>query len=81
MRSFFLVLLSFFWIYGCGDQKTKVTKGLKSSVIYGENDIKEYMQSSSIIININLNLGSAFFSVYTCDLTHDYIDINADYRN
>ena len=48
---------------------------------YNENDIKEYMQSSSIIININLNLGSAFFSVYTCDLTHDYIDINADYRN
>ena len=43
MRSFFLVLLSL-WMYGCGDQKTEVTKGLKSSVIYGDNDIKEYYE-------------------------------------
>ena len=30
---------------------------------------------------VNLNLGSNYFKVYTCDFTHDYIDINADYRN
>ena len=48
---------------------------------YNETDLKEYMKWDSIDIEVNLNLGSASFSVYTCDLTHDYIDINADYRN
>ena len=48
---------------------------------YNEEDIKEYMKSPSINIDINLNIGSASFTVYTCDLTHDYVDINADYRN
>ena len=48
---------------------------------HDEKDLKEYMKWDSININVNLNIGSAFFTVYTCDLTHDYIDINADYRN
>ena len=48
---------------------------------YNENDIKEYMTSNSIDVEVNLNIGKAQFSVYTCDFTHDYIDINADYRN
>ena len=48
---------------------------------YNEKDLKEYMKWDSINIEINLNIGSAFYNVYTCDLTHDYIDINADYRN
>ena len=48
---------------------------------YKETDLKEYMKWDSIDIEVNLNLGNASFSVYTCDLTHDYIDINADYRN
>ena len=48
---------------------------------YDENKIKEYMKWDSIIIEVNLNIGNASFTVYTCDFTHDYIDINADYRN
>ena len=32
-------------------------------------------------IENNLNLGGGSFSVYTCDFTKDYVDINADYRN
>ena len=48
---------------------------------YVEKDVREYMTGKGIEINVNLNLGPAFFTVYTCDLTHDYIDINADYRN
>ena len=48
---------------------------------YNEKDLKEYMKWNSINIEVNLNIGSAFYNVYTCDLTHDYIDINADYRN
>tara|TARA_Y100000590_G_scaffold397003_1_gene478218 strand:- start:683 stop:1987 length:1305 start_codon:yes stop_codon:yes gene_type:complete len=48
---------------------------------YKESDLKEYMKWDSIEIEINLNLGSLSHTVYTCDFTHDYIDINADYRN
>ena len=48
---------------------------------YNEKDLKEYMKWDSINIEVNLNLGNALYTVYTCDFTHDYIDINADYRN
>tara|TARA_B100000029_G_scaffold510417_1_gene601845 strand:+ start:1892 stop:3202 length:1311 start_codon:yes stop_codon:yes gene_type:complete len=46
-----------------------------------EADLKKYMKWDSISINVNLNIGSASYSVYTCDFTNDYIDINANYRN
>ena len=48
---------------------------------YNEEDLKEYMKWDSINIEVNLNIGSASYSVYTCDFTQDYISINADYRN
>ena len=48
---------------------------------YNESELKEYMKWESISIEVNLNIGSASNTVYTCDFTHDYIDINADYRN
>ena len=43
--------------------------------------INEYMRWDSILIEIDLNLGTDKFECYTCDFTHDYIDINADYKN
>ena len=69
------------------DQKIKIKIG---NFIVAENGkisshmvkkIKEYMQWGSIEIEINLKLGNDAFKCYTCDFTHDYIDINADYRN
>ena len=48
---------------------------------YDEKKLKEYMQWDSIEIEVNLKLGNDAFKCYTCDFTHDYIDINADYRN
>ena len=48
---------------------------------YDEKELKKYMEWDSIDVEVNLNLGNANFTVYTCDFTHDYIDINADYRN
>ena len=48
---------------------------------YKEKDVKEYMKWDSINIEINLNIGNASHTVYTCDFTHEYIDINTDYRN
>jgi len=48
---------------------------------YNEKDLKEYMKWDSINIEVNLNIGNGEFTVYTCDFTHEYIDINADYRS
>ena len=53
----------------------------KISDSYNEEKLKEYMKWDSIVIEINLKLGNDAFECYTCDFTHDYIDINADYRN
>mgnify|MGYP001396732383 FL=1 len=58
-----------------------VAEGGKVAKDYKEKEVKEYMKWSSINIEINLNIGNASYTVYTCDFTHDYIDINADYRN
>ncbi len=58
-----------------------VAENGKVSDNYNEEKLKEYMQWDSIIIEINLKLGTDAFECYTCDFTHDYIDINADYRN
>ena len=48
---------------------------------YNEQDLKEYMKWGSVDIEVNLNIGNISHTVYTCDFTHDYININADYRN
>ena len=53
----------------------------KVSENYDEEKLKEYMEWNSIEIEINLKMGNDAFKCYTCDFTHDYIDINADYRN
>ncbi len=53
----------------------------KISDNYNEEKLKEYMKWDSIFIEVNLKLGNDAFECYTCDFTHDYIDINADYRN
>ncbi len=58
-----------------------VAENGKISESYNEEKLKEYMQWDSINIEIDLRLGSDAFECYTCDFTHDYIDINADYRN
>ena len=58
-----------------------VAENGKVSDGYDEKKLKEYMQWDSIEIEINLKLGNDAFKCYTCDFTHDYIDINADYRN
>jgi len=45
-----------------------------------EQDLQEYMKWNSINVEVDLKLGEAKNTIYTCDFTHDYIDINADYR-
>jgi glutamate N-acetyltransferase/amino-acid N-acetyltransferase len=48
---------------------------------YREEDGQRVMKQSEITIRVGLNRGSATTTVWTCDLSHDYVTINADYRS
>ncbi len=48
---------------------------------YSEEAASEYMKNETIVITVDLGLGPERFSAWTCDLTHGYISINADYRS
>src|SRR5210317_1440189 len=48
---------------------------------YSEEQGAAYMQNEHLIIGVDLGLGQGTSTVWTCDLTHDYIAINADYRS
>ena len=58
---------------------TVAEKG-KISESYDEEKLKEYMKNDLILITIDLKQGKEEYECYTCDFTHDYIDINAHYR-
>jgi glutamate N-acetyltransferase/amino-acid N-acetyltransferase len=48
---------------------------------YVEKTVAAYMQGREIVIRADVGVGKASATVWTCDLTHDYISINADYRS
>ena len=48
---------------------------------YDEAPVTAHMKTRDIRIDVNLNIGTGAATVWTCDLTHGYIDINADYRS
>ena len=48
---------------------------------YDEATVSAYMKSQEIDIRIELGLGKGKFTVYTCDLTKNYVEINGDYRS
>ena len=48
---------------------------------YDEATAAAYMKRQEIVIHVDLGLGGGTARVWTCDLTHGYIDINADYRS
>jgi len=51
------------------------------SPAYSEADAAAHMKGQNLRISVDLGLGSGAATVWTCDLTHGYIDINADYRS
>jgi len=48
---------------------------------YSEETAAAYMKNEEITITVDLGLGEGTCTVWTCDLTHGYISINADYRS
>ena len=48
---------------------------------YDEAPVTEHLQGREIHITVDVGLGNGKSTVWTCDLTHGYIEINADYRS
>ena len=48
---------------------------------YREEDGQRVMKNSEITIRVLLGRGNAEATIWTCDLSHDYVSINADYRS
>jgi len=48
---------------------------------YSEADASAYMKNQNILIGVDLGIGAGESTVWTCDLTYEYIRINADYRS
>ena len=48
---------------------------------YVEATVAAYMKTPEILIRIDVGVGAGQATVWTCDLTHDYVSINADYRS
>lgn len=48
---------------------------------YREADVVPHMKGKEILIEVDVGVGRGRATVWTCDLTHGYISINADYRS
>ena len=57
-----------------------VTNGGRNP-LYREEDGQRVMRQSEIRVYVDLGRGPATDTVWTCDLSHDYVTINADYRS
>ena len=58
----------------------RIVSGGKVADSYTEEDGQAAMKHEEICITINLGRGNAKETVWTSDLSHDYVRINADYR-
>ena len=48
---------------------------------YDEKTVADYMKNGELTIRIDVGIGGGAATVWTCDLTHDYVEINSDYRS
>lgn len=50
------------------------------AIVFDEEEALRRFEADEIAIDVNLHAGESVTTVWTCDMTHDYISINADYR-
>ena len=55
-------------------------KGLRDPA-YDEAEVSRIMQRQEIVINVDIGVGAGAATVWTCDLTKEYVAINGDYRS
>jgi glutamate N-acetyltransferase/amino-acid N-acetyltransferase len=58
-----------------------VAKNGERAPDYVEEAMAAYMKNAEITIRVDVGVGAGKATIWTCDLTHDYISINADYRS
>ncbi|NDH88342.1 MAG: bifunctional ornithine acetyltransferase/N-acetylglutamate synthase, partial [Actinobacteria bacterium] len=58
-----------------------VTADGKVLASYSEERATEHLRTSEIEIRVDVGIGDGDATIWTCDLTHGYIDINAGYRS
>ncbi len=58
-----------------------VAKNGERDPAYNEAKLARHMKEQQIAIAVDVGIGSGTATVWTCDLTHGYISINADYRS
>ncbi|MCB1966708.1 MAG: bifunctional glutamate N-acetyltransferase/amino-acid acetyltransferase ArgJ, partial [Candidatus Accumulibacter sp.] len=74
------------WLRGAGsvesaDSEILVAENGGRAASYREEDGARIMQQSEIDVRVDLGRGAARAAVYTCDLSYEYVRINADYRS
>jgi glutamate N-acetyltransferase/amino-acid N-acetyltransferase len=60
---------------------TEIARDGEAAPAYDETPVAAHMQGREIEIDVDVGVGDGRATVWTCDLTHGYIDINADYRS
>ena len=58
-----------------------ITKNGRLIDAYREAPIARHLKEQSVTIEVDVGVGAGKARVWTCDLTHAYISINADYRS
>ena len=58
-----------------------ITKNGKVYSEYDEEKTKNYMKKTELLVKVDLGIGKGSSTIWGCDLTKEYIDINADYRS
>ena len=59
----------------------QITDGGQVVPNYDETPVARHIKGTDIVIDIDLGIGRGRATVWTCDLTHGYIDINGSYRS
>jgi glutamate N-acetyltransferase/amino-acid N-acetyltransferase len=65
-----------FWL----DDVLVVDRGGRAAS-YREEDGQRVMKQAEITVRVDLSRGTSAATVWTCDFSHDYVSINADYRS
>jgi len=59
----------------------EVAKAGQAVAGYDERPVARHLKTQEISLDVDVGIGQGAATVYTCDLTHGYISINADYRS
>ena len=76
-----VILTACFLLTGCGNKITKTVQTETEGHYYSEEEATEILKKEKVQIISDMHMGEAEAVAWGCDLTHDYVSINADYRS